>query len=518
VPVESRRIRIVLWSIIALSLAIHVFFLIAGATFLKGWRWAHEPFHACVEFGGAVTAFIVAGMLVALDRRQQGTSFNVWIGGALIGMGVLDGLHAMVEVGQSFVWLHSTATLVGGGLFALVWLPAGWADRARGWWHWVVLASVLAFGLGSVLFPRLIPIMVVNGEFTFLAMAFNVGGGVLFFLASGQLIRIYLRHKNTDDLLFCLHCLLFGAAAIMFEQSDLWDAPWWGWHLLRSLAYGVAFYFVIRTELREQRAIKTLADDLGHFNERLEERVSEMTGELEHRAADLERSNIELQQFAYVASHDLQAPLRSISGFVQLLQRGYAEKLDGRAEEWIQRTVAATGQMQTLIQNLLTYSRVESRAQPFEKVDLREVVGEVCDSLESSIHDSGAEVACDALPTVLGDRSQLVQLMQNFIGNGLKYRGEDPPRVRVFAEPRDGEQVFCVQDNGIGIDPQHHQSVFDIFRRLHGSDAYPGTGIGLAICRRVVERHGGRIWVESPVNNGSTFCFTLSSRTGSSGE
>ena len=266
--------------------------------------------------------------------------------------------------------------------------------------------------------------------------------------------------------------------------------------------------------------VRELQEAQRQLTDELERRVEERTGELaranlslKKQAAELERSNLELQQFAYIASHDLQAPLRAIGGFVQLLRDTYSGRMDEQADTWIAHTVAGVERMQTLIRDLLAYSKIESRGRPFEAIDSREVFDQVIEGLEASIRDSNAQVTCSELPTVAGDRSQLLQLLQNLVGNAIKYHGDQPPRVHVSAEKKGSEWVFSVSDNGIGIDPKHYRRIFEIFRRLHTQQVYPGTGIGLAICRRVVQRHGGRIWVESEPGRGSTFVFSLPERS-----
>ena len=288
-------------------------------------------------------------------------------------------------------------------------------------------------------------------------------------------------------------------------------------------------YVAIRADVTERkRAEEDLAklhQELEARNLKLEEQTVELQrtrDELEHRVitrtqdlakanATLESSNIELQQFAYVASHDLQSPLRSISGFVQLLKMDYEGQLDDQARDYIRRTVQSIAQMQTLIRDLLSYSRVESRSRPFVPVSLADVVRGSVSLLESSIRDADGQVTCGELPVVLGDSSQLSQLMQNLIGNGLKYHGTEPPHVHVSAEPgiKKNEWIVSVRDNGIGIDPKYFGRIFEIFKRLHDQKEYPGTGIGLAVCRRVVERHAGTIWVESEPGHGSNFRFTI---------
>ena len=254
---------------------------------------------------------------------------------------------------------------------------------------------------------------------------------------------------------------------------------------------------------------KQLEAALRQANEQLEARVQERTAQLARQAQALERSNQELQQFAYIASHDLQSPLRTISGFSQLLQSEYGGVLSEQADDWIERIVQATQQMQTLINDVLEYSRIGTHARPFRPVPFGEVLRDTLALLDGSIRDLGAVVTWDELPVVTGDRSQLVQVMQNLISNALKYHGSETPRIHVSAGRTDDEWVIGVRDNGIGIDPRHHERIFEIFRRLHNQRDYPGTGIGLAVCSRVVYRHGGRIWVESQPGQGSTFFFTI---------
>ncbi len=260
---------------------------------------------------------------------------------------------------------------------------------------------------------------------------------------------------------------------------------------------------------RRNQDLEVQTVELQKARDLLEARVNQRTVELAGANQVLERSNIELQQFAYIASHDLQSPLRSISGFVQLLKSEYGGKLDQQADDWIRRTVQAIGQMQTMIRDVLAYSLVDSRSRPFASTAFLDVFNDAVALLESSIHDAGGEVTCGELPVVMGDRSQLVQLLQNLIGNGLKYHADKAPKIQVSAKRDGNEWTFSVRDNGIGVDPKYYDRIFEIFKRLHDQTEYPGTGIGLAVCRRVVTRHGGRIWLESVVGSGSVFYFTL---------
>jgi signal transduction histidine kinase len=250
--------------------------------------------------------------------------------------------------------------------------------------------------------------------------------------------------------------------------------------------------------------------------ERAEQRLSEANHELARRAASIERfnkqlarSNDELKQFAYVASHDLQEPLRKVTSFCEMLRDEYRDGLDAQAQSYIDYAVSGALRMKALVSDLLDYSRVETQGKPLAPTPAESALTEAIDNLEMTMADAGATVERSPLPTVAADRAQLVRLFQNLIGNAIKYRGDAPPRVEVWAELQDDEWVFHVQDNGIGIDAQYHGRIFVIFQRLHSREAYSGTGIGLAVCKRIVERFGGRIWVESTLGNGSDFCFAL---------
>ncbi len=231
--------------------------------------------------------------------------------------------------------------------------------------------------------------------------------------------------------------------------------------------------------------------------------------QLKKALVDLERSNKELEQFAFVASHDLQEPLRMVSSYTQLLAERYEGQLDEKAKKYIAYAVDGAVRMQRLINDLLTYSRVATRGQSLETADSHALLGEAIRNLGAAIDESQALITTDDLPTVHVDPAQLVLVFQNLLSNAIKFRGEDFPRVHVSASDAGREWAFAVTDNGIGIDPQYADRIFVIFQRLHTRLEYPGTGIGLAVCKRIVERHGGRIWFDSEFGKGSSFFFSL---------
>lgn len=237
----------------------------------------------------------------------------------------------------------------------------------------------------------------------------------------------------------------------------------------------------------------------------------DITEEIRQRQ-ELARSNAELEQFAYIASHDLQAPLATITSYAQLLEQRYQDKIDAKAGRFIHNIVKGTMRMQSLIDDLLEYSRVGRNEQPFELIDCHTVFEEACANLQLDINNNQAVVTCGILPTVMGDFSRLVQLFQNLISNGIKYRRREPPTVHISASHQEDAWFFAVKDNGIGIEAKYSDRIFQIFQRLHTQHDYAGTGIGLAICKKIVESHGGKIWVESQPGQGSIFYFTLVDR------
>ena len=257
--------------------------------------------------------------------------------------------------------------------------------------------------------------------------------------------------------------------------------------------------------IKQGAADYVLKDHLARLSESVRRALRERKLRSEHRQSqeELARSNRDLEQFAYVASHDLQEPLRMVATYTQLLAERYAGKLDENADKYIHYAVDGALRMQTLVQDLLAFSRVGRQGTDFRVVECSALLQVAKQNLKTAIEESGTQIECEALPSVVADGSQLGQVFQNLIGNAIKFRGAGTPVIRITAEKKDREWMLAVSDNGIG------EIIFVIFKRLHTRAEYPGSGIGLAICQKIVERHGGRIWVESKPGEGSTFKFTL---------
>ncbi len=319
--------------------------------------------------------------------------------------------------------------------------------------------------------------------------------------------------------------VFYGVLAFLILHLDLQKITLFQLHELRSrflISFFVASILSLLLEhgfrhaqqrwLNHQRNLKESENRYRQAYEQLNTQMQERKQAeeaLKERTEELARSNRDLEQFAYVASHDLQEPLRMVTSYVQLLARRYKGKLDSDADEFICFAQDGATRMWNLINALLTYSRAGMPGNPLEPTDCETVLRQTLDNLKVAIEENGALVTHDALPTVTADTPQLIQLFQNLIENAIKFHGAEPPRVHVSASRNGNGWIFSVRDNGIGIAPEYTKRIFTIFQRLHTREKYAGTGIGLALCQKIVERHGGRIWVESRVEEGATFYFTL---------
>jgi PAS domain S-box-containing protein len=341
------------------------------------------------------------------------------------------------------------------------------------------------------------------------------GVGVEQYVASWQLLDLDERPLRPDEVPLA-RAVLFGETCsrefIVRRDSDDDRIVLGNAAPIKDAAGKVTAGIVVFSDVTETRRAET---ELRRYRDELEQLVAERTAALQTAVENLRASNLDLEQFAYVASHDLQQPLRMVASFVERLSMDYSGKLDEAANTYIRIASENAHRMSHLIQGLLAYSRIGSREGRVVSTSASEAVRLALSNLQAVLGEAGGEVFVGDLPVVRADGVQLVQLFQNLIGNAVKYRGESPLRVRVEALREPGLWHFTVADNGIGIDPKYFDRIFLIFQRLHAPGHYEGTGIGLSLCKKIVERHGGRIWVESVPGSGSTFHFTIADRGGS---
>ena len=307
---------------ITLSLALPTLGSVVSMWLFPESRFSHLPIHLLLEAMGGLMAIAIAGILIAEQPRKDSSDHYPWMAGALVGMGVLDLFHAGVMPGASFVWLHSTATFIGGILFALVWL--GWFGISGRFLPWLVLASSIIFGIYSCAFSSLIPTMVVDDEFTFLARGLNIGGGLGFLVAGVFFIRRFYKRSDHEDLLFAVHTILFGAAGILFELSALWDAAWWWWHILRMAAYLAALAFAIRTYIDAELELIAVNHQLNDLNRNLDQTVEERTAELSHERFLLQTLLQHLPDAIY---------FKDRQGKYTRVSRSFASRLDHELDE-----------------------------------------------------------------------------------------------------------------------------------------------------------------------------------------
>jgi signal transduction histidine kinase len=336
-----------------------------------------------------------------------------------------------------------------------------------------------------------------SGRFAFVMTALSLLFGVVLsvFITRSITVPLSEMKKKTREI----------ASGIFEDNLNLTSPPEIG-ELASAFNLMVGSLAEARNQLRRREA------ELHETNDRLSNEIAEVTRareELKKLAVELERSNGDLQQFAYAASHDLQEPLRVVAGFIKLLEKRYRGRLDEKADEFIGYTLDGVERMSTLIKDLLEYARVDTHEKTFEFADCSIALDKALSNLQKVIGESGAHITCDPLPTVKADAVQLTSLFQNLIGNAVKFRGDNLPEIHVSSGLEGNEWIFSVRDNGIGIDPQFAGQIFDVFKRLHTREEYEGTGIGLAICKKIVERHKGRIWIESQAGKGTTFYFTI---------
>jgi signal transduction histidine kinase len=536
---RANKIRVVSYLLTAVVL-FTIYILLEAST----WAHGNTQLHTIMEAIATLLALVVGAVaLVRYYARRQ--NMILFLGVGFFGTALLDGYHAVVtstffhhlfpSAPPSLIpWSWNASRTFLAILMFLSWLawrrerklgtPGQISDKAvyLGVFS-LTFASFCIFAfvpLGRAYFPEFIfgrPEEFVSAAF-FLAALFG-------YLSKGGWKDDVLEHWIVNSLIVGFLC----QAIFMSRSYTLFDGMFDMAHLLKIVSYGLVLIGLLADVYVVWQREQATAGQLQRANETLEQRVQERTKNLEEsrvaavqmmneidkaradlarQATELKRSNEDLEQFAHVASHDLQEPLRKVASFCELLRIGYREQLDDKAQQYIDFAVDGAVRMKKLIGDLLDFSRVGTRGRALEPTDARKACDRAIEILRPAINESGATVTRSDLPTIRADEVQLTQLFQNLIGNAIKYVGDQSPVIQLAAQRNGNEWHFSVSDNGIGIDSKHADRIFVIFQRLHGRGEYEGTGIGLAICKRIVERTGGRIWVESSEGQGSTFYFT----------
>lgn len=538
---DKSKTHLFIWLTIGISLFVHAAALIISNTILELYVWPLPEAHSSIEMFGSAIALFLALLLIVFEKSGRGTSHNIEIACAMIAMGTLDGFHAIVEVGQQFVWLHSLATLAGGLLFSSFLLTkGGLSNNFKA--PWITLALSILVGLISLVYSPLIPIMVIDGKFTLAAMGLNIVGGIGFFIAAFKLIKTNQKTNNINDLLFSMHCLLFGAAAIMFEQSALWDLAWWGWHLLRLMAYLVAVIFLILEGL-------VILKELKHYQRNLEATVLDRTQDLENANQNLNRALIELTatqdqliqrekmaslgELVAGVAHEINTPIgvgvTSTSFLEQNVQRiSRAYKANELSSEELESFIDTTEQTcELLTSNLrraaLLVSSFKLVAVEPSDVKMREFkVKEYLDGIIFSINDSVKDqrysviLDCDPNLVIVSKPCTLSKIIRNLILNSVhhafNFDGNDDSSkdaiskglINISIECCDNEVHLIYRDNGIGLTDEQKQKIFNPFYTTSRNCGRVGLGAHV-IYNQVLQGLKGSIEVSSKFNQGTRF-------------
>ena len=492
---KSRIAKNILLVLIGL-ICIAVLYIISRSNYLL--------FHSIAEMFAVVVIFAIFA-ITWNSRRFSDNAYFLFIGIACLFIGALELVHTLAYRGMGVfpgygsnlatqLWiavryLESLSLLIAPLfiqrkiniklVFAVYFVATALIILSIFTWNIFPQCYIDGVGLTpfKVISEYVISLILVGAISLLLAQRRKFSGNVVKFLVASMLASI------ASEMFFTLYTDVYGVNNMIG-------------HLLQIVAFYLIYKSLIEIALAEPYQL-------------LFHNLKKSETELKQTVGKLTRSNADLTEFAYVASHDLQEPLRMVSSYLQLIERRYRDKLDNDGIEFMTFAVDGANRMQKMITDLLIFSRVGTRGKPFAPTDCEIILSQALLNLETSIQESQAVVTHDPLPNLMADSTQMVQLFQNLIGNAIKFRKAQAPQVHISARLKADDWEFSVRDNGIGIEPHYYERIFVVFQRLHGKGEYPGTGIGLAVCKKVVERHGGQIWVESEPGQGSTFSFTI---------
>ena len=477
--------------------------------YIPEWRWNHYPFHSMVESVGSLSALTIATLMIVMVNNKNLPRYYIWVSCALISMGILDGFHAILHAGVSFVWLHSIATISGGLVFAAIWIPQKLlTDKfQKNLIINITIASILTSAL-SLIYPELLPAMIVKGNFTTLAKVLNITGGLGFLF--GCAFFVYHHYKNSnetdqqqrEDFVFANHCLLFGIAGLLFESSVIWDAGWWWWHVLRLIAYLVVLIYFFSLFKQQQDILQKNKVELSKANENLEQRVYERTQQLEK--ASQAKSN-----FLSSMSHELRTPLNAVLGFSQLLQLN--NDLNEKQNISNNEILKAGHHLLDLINKVLDLSTIENGKIEMDTsdVNISKTISDVIAilkplTIKQNITITNNFSSQDNYILVL-DELRFKQVVINLLSNAIKYNKENG-HVAVDIEVTDNKIRISFTDTGVGVSKEKQRHLFKPFERLgHENGTIEGAGIGLVLCKNLVELMNGEIGINNITEEGSSF-------------
>lgn len=507
-----------LWLSISFSVLLPMLLGLVLSNYLSNWNWIHYPFHSLVESIGALSALTIATLMILMVNNNNLPKHYIWVACALIGMGILDGFHATLHAGTSFVWLHSVATLIGGLTFAAIFSSKSWqltAKRQKALISSVITISIL-ISLFSTSFPNFLPNMVVQGEFSLLAKILNIIGGIGFLIGSAYFIFHRLRDKRlhsneprqNEDIILANHCLLFGIAGLLFEFSIIWDAGWWWWHILRLAAYLVVLLYIFSLFKYQQDLLKKNKIELSNTNKNLGRRVYERTKELE-------KANQVKSDFLANMSHELRTPLNAILGFAQILEQD--EKLHATQKDSINEILLAGRHLVEIVSDILDLSRIEGGKLDInmEDTNISLIITDSMTSLAPLAEENNIQLINNTSSKddffVHVDRLRFKQVIINLLSNAIKYNCNNG---KVFVEINiiNNKNIrISFKDTGLGISKDKQKKLFMQFERLgHETGDIAGTGIGLVFSKKLVELMDGYIGMHSEENKGSTFFVEFS--------
>ncbi len=470
--------------------AVHVI----GNILWKDLRLISEPLHSTAEAIGASIAIFMAFVLLWGKNDVYGGKLFPLAMGFLV-MGILDGFHAASSPDNGFVLLRSVAGLAGSFWFSLVWLPGLTSKKCGGWKSlapWIVAGGSVLFGMCTIFAGWTFPVMLQGGRFTTPAISINLIAGVLFAVSAVRFVVDFYHSESLELFLFASMAILFSISQFSFPYSAPWDITWWLWHALRLMAYVMVLGFAVFERKEAEDAIKKLNQDL------------------QTDAAELEASYRDMESFSYSASHDLRSPLIKIHTASRILLKDYADRLDDDGGQLLHAIQENAKKMEQLINDLLAFFRVSTKEIQKSEIDMAALAKKVFEEFKSTIGNRRVQLAMKDLPPAHCDESMMRQVFANLLSNAIKYtKPKEIAIIEVGGIREENENIYHVKDNGVGFNMENADKLFNIFQRLHSQEEFEGTGIGLVIVKRIVEKHGGRVWAEGRPKEGAKFCFAL---------